>query len=137
MNQHNDDTTALAALRRAMASGIVVLDGAMGTMIQQAGVDETDFHAPGLPADRTLKGCNDVLCLSRPDLIADIHRRYLAAGARIIETNSFNANAISLADYGLSDMAHEISRAAARIAREAVDASGHEAWVAGSIGPVS
>ena len=137
MNQHNDDTTALAALRRAMASGIVVLDGAMGTMIQQAGVDETDFHAPGLPADRTLKGCNDVLCLSRPDLIADIHRRYLAAGARIIETNSFNANAISLADYGLSDMAHEISRAAARIAREAVDASGHEAWVAGSIGPTS
>lgn len=137
MNQHNDDTIAGAALRRAMARGIVVLDGAMGTMIQQAGVDEADFHAPGLPEGQTLKGCNDALCLSRPDLIADIHRQYLAAGARIIETNSFNSNAISLADYGLSHMAREISRAAARIARGAVDASGCEAWVAGSIGPTS
>lgn len=137
MNQHNDDTITGAALRRAMAGGIVVLDGAMGTMIQQSGVGEADFHAPGLPEDRTLKGCNDALCLSRPDLIADIHRQYLEAGARIIETNSFNSNAISLADYGLSRMAREISRAAARIAREAVDASGVEAWVAGSMGPTS
>lgn len=79
---------------------ILVLDGAMGTMIQQYGLTEEDFRGErfrGVPG--MLKGCNDVLCLTRPDVIADIHRKYLEAGADIIETNTFNATRVSMADY--------------------------------------
>lgn len=127
----------ISSLTEALASRIIILDGAMGTMIQRLGLKEDDFHAPELPAENILRGCNDVLCLSRPDLIEMIHREYLAAGSRIISTNSFNANAISLADYGISHLAGAISKAAAMIARRAVDASGETAWVAGSMGPTS
>ena len=96
---------------------ILVLDGAMGTMIQSYNLQEADFRgerfasAPGL-----LKGCNDLLCLTRPDIVADIHRRYLNAGADIIETNSFNAQRISMEDYGMQstdfiyDFAHFIRK---------------------------
>lgn len=124
-------------LRDAMARNIIILDGAMGTMIQRRDLDEADYHCPEVPADRALKGCNDLLCLSRPDVIADIHRQYLEAGTQIIETNSFNSNAISLADYGISHLARTISRAAAEIARKAVDGFDGQAWVAGSMGPTS
>ncbi len=122
---------------------ILVLDGAMGTMIQHYGLQENDFrgerfaHSPGL-----LKGCNDLLCLTRPDVIADIHRRYLEAGADIIETNSFNAQRISMEDYGMQDICREINLEAARIARRLADEytlknPEKPRFVAGSVGPTN
>ncbi len=123
------------ALRR-----VLVLDGAMGTMIQRRGLSEADFRGERFAAHPcNLRGCNDLLCLTRPDVITGIHEAYLAAGSDIIETNTFNANAISLAEYGLADEVEAINRAGARLAREAVErhreATGRQAWVAGSMGP--
>lgn len=121
---------------------ILILDGAFGTMVQDKGLSEKDFRGQQFANHKTnLRGCNDVLCLTSPDSVADIHRQYLDAGADIIETNSFNANAISLADYGLEGYAAEINRAAARIARGQSDAylaaTGRHTYVAGSIGPTN
>ncbi len=120
---------------------ILVLDGAMGTMIQQCGLTEEDFrgerfaHLPGLQ-----KGNNDLLCLSRPEVIASIHNRYLTAGADIIETCSFNAQRISMADYGCEHLCREINLAAATIARQCADAMStpdKPRFVAGSVGPTN
>lgn len=133
----NTETTKTTGLREAMTRRILILDGAMGTMIQRLGLDEQAYHCDDTPSDQTLRGCNDILCLSRPEVIAGIHRQYLEAGANIIETNSFNSNAISLADYGVSHLARRINKAAAEIARQTVDTFGGVAWVAGSIGPTS
>ena len=106
----------------------------MGTMIQRRGLCEKDFRGDRFAFWQVdLKGNNDVLCLTRPDVIEDIHRQYVDAGADIISTNTFNANAISLADYSMQDLAREISREGARIARKVADASGREIMVAGSI----
>ena len=109
-----------------MKERILILDGATGTYLQQHFPEETKAEA---------KGCNDYLCLARPDLIKKMHQDYIAAGADIIETNSFNSNRFSLADYGLQDKVYEINKAAARIAREA--AGGESILVAGSMGPTS
>lgn len=131
------------ALVEEIARRILVLDGAMGTMIQQLGLDEAGFRGSEFASHpRQLKGCNDLLVLTRPDLIEDIHRQYLDAGADIIETDSFNANAFSLADYGLEHEVVRINRAAAAVARRAADAAmaadpSHRRWVAGSMGPTS
>lgn len=115
---------------------VLVLDGAMGTMIQRENLTEEDFRgALDVAADVKLKGCNDILCLTRPDVIRGIHRAYIEAGADIIETNSFNSNAISMAEYGLGDRVAEINRAAARLARAEADAAGRKVFVAGSVGP--
>ena len=120
---------------------ILILDGAMGTMIQRLGLTEEDFRGerftnlPGLQ-----KGNNDLLCLTRPEVIADIHRRYLSVGADIIETCSFNAQRISMSDYGCEHLCREINLAAARIARQCADAMSTEEkprFVAGSIGPTN
>ena len=120
---------------------VLILDGAMGTMIQRLGLTEADFrgerfaHLPGLQ-----KGNNDLLCLSRPDVIADIHRRYLSVGVDIIETCSFNAQRISMADYGCEHLCREINLAAATIARREADAMStpdKPRFVAGSIGPTN
>lgn len=120
---------------------ILILDGAMGTMIQHLGLTEEDFRGerfadlPGLQ-----KGNNDLLCLSRPDVIADIHYRYLQVGVDIIETCSFNAQRISMADYGCEHLCREINLAAARIARQCADAMStpeKPRFVAGSIGPTN
>ena len=122
---------------------ILVLDGAMGTMIQSYGLQEGDFrgerfaHVPGL-----MKGNNDLLCLTRPDVVADIHRRYLEAGADIIETNSFNAQRISMEDYGMQEICREINLEAARIARQLADEytaknPQKRRFVAGSVGPTN
>ena len=121
-------------------SRILVLDGAMGTMIQQYHLTEHDFRGERFkdhPVD--LKGCNDLLTLTRPDIIDNIHRRYLEAGADIIETCTFNAQRISLADYGLQDCVRDINLAACRIAREAANAyaCAKPRRVAGSIGPTN
>lgn len=114
---------------------VLILDGAMGTMIQRAGLCEADFHTPDISPERIMTGCNDLLTLTRPDVIADIHRQYIEAGADIIETCSFNSNAISLEEYGIEEKAGEINRAAARLARNVADNADRPVWVAGSIGP--
>ncbi len=129
-----------AALAAAAAERILVLDGAMGTMIQQLGLEEADFRGARFadwPHD--LKGNNDLLNLVRPDAIREVHEAFLDAGADILETNSFNANRISLADYGMEELAREINRAAAEIARAAADGrrDGRPRWVAGAIGPTN
>lgn len=131
------------SLAEALRRRVVVLDGAMGTMIQRLGLTEADFRGESF-ADWpvALKGCNDLLCLTCPDHIRKIHSDYIAAGADVIETNSFNANAVSMADYGLSDRVREINLAAAAVARSAADEAmsrepGRICWVAGSVGPTS
>lgn len=121
---------------------IIILDGAFGTMLQSLNLTENDFRGTRFASHAAnLRGCNDVLCLTRPHDVASIHRQYLEAGADIIETNSFNANDISLADYALSDYAEEINESAARIARQEADkyfeATGRHAYVAGSVGPTN
>ncbi len=125
-----------------LRSRILVLDGAMGTMIQGLGLSAEDFHGERYASHpSSLEGANDVLALTRPDALKDVHRAYLEAGADIIETNTFNAQAISLADYGLQDDAFEINRASAALAREAADEvaaeTGRPRWVAGSLGPTN
>jgi len=107
------------ALRQAFAERILILDGAMGTMLQRHG----------------LSGNNETFNLSHPDVVRDIHRAYIDAGADIIETNTFSANRISQADYGCSAQAREFAREGARIARSAADAAPRKVWVAGSLGP--
>lgn len=122
---------------------ILILDGGLGTMIQRTHPVEADFRGSRFAEwGCDLKGCNDLLVLTRPDTIANIHREYLDAGADIIETNSFNANAISLADYDLQDYVLEINTAAARLARTVADDwslkhSGVKRYVAGSVGPTN
>jgi 5-methyltetrahydrofolate--homocysteine methyltransferase len=130
----------LAALLRER---IVILDGAMGTMIQTRSLKEADFRGERFrnhPKD--LRGNNDVLCLTRPDVIGEIHTSYLEAGADIIETNSFNAQAISQSDYGLEAHVYDMNVAAATVARRAVDAflakhPRRQCWVAGELGPTN
>ena len=120
---------------------ILVLDGAMGTMIQQYRLREEDFRGARFAGHgQDLKGCNDVLSLTCPYVIRDIHRKYLEAGADIIETNTFNAQRISLGDYGMQDYCRDINLAAVKIARECAEefsSSERPRFVAGSIGPTS
>lgn len=131
-------TTSLASAARER---VLVLDGAMGTMIQTFGLDEARFRGHRFANHpRPLKGCNDVLCLTAPEVIAEIHRAYLDAGADIIETNSFNSTPLSLAEYGLEEHSEEIAEAAARLARITADEwesahPGMKRYVAGSMGP--
>jgi len=130
-------------LEKLVQQRIVILDGAMGTMIQRLGFEEADYRGIEFvehPSD--LKGCNDLLCVTQPDAIQEIHRSYLEAGADIITTNTFNANRISLADYQLEGRVREINLAAARCARRAIgamDACGDNRprFVAGSLGPTN
>jgi 5-methyltetrahydrofolate--homocysteine methyltransferase len=128
------------------AKRILILDGAMGSLIQSLHLTEADFRGERFASHQTnLLGCNDLLCLTKPQAISAIHEDYLAAGADITKTCSFNATAISLADYGLADyglgaLAYEISRAAAALARKAADAFStpdKPRFVAGSIGPTA
>ncbi len=120
---------------------ILVLDGAMGTMIQQHALSEGDFRGERFAAHpRDLRGANDVLVLTQRDLIRAIHSAYLAAGADIIETNTFNATRLGLAEYDLGDAVADINRAAAGLARQAADAAStpeRPRWVAGAIGPTN
>jgi len=120
---------------------LLVLDGAMGTMIQQYQLREEEFRGARFAQhEGDLKGCNDLLSLTAPFIVRDIHHKYLAAGADIIETNTFNAQRISMSDYGMQDYCREINLAAARIARQCADefsSSDHPRYVAGSIGPTS
>lgn len=121
---------------------IAILDGAMGTMIQACGLEEEDFHSPLFPAPKVdLKGDNDCLNLSRPEIIAGIHRKYIDAGADIITSNTFSSNRISQKEYGLQDFAPIMAKEGAKIARKAADEemakTGRKILVAGSVGPTS
>ena len=109
-------------LDKLIKKRIVMLDGAMGTMIQQEKLEEADFrgdHFKNHPKE--LKGNNDLLCLTRPDIIKKIHKSYFDAGSDIVETNTFSATSISMADYNLEDIVPELNLRAAQIAREAAD----------------
>lgn len=133
----------IAALHQAASQRILMLDGATGTMIQRYKLGEKDFRGSRFadwPQD--LAGNNDLLVLTRPDIVRDIHLAYLDAGADIIETNTFNATRVSQSDYGMEDLVGELNREAARIARQAADTVSAQTpdkprWVAGVIGPTS
>ncbi|MGE0115169.1 MAG: methionine synthase [Steroidobacteraceae bacterium] len=135
-------TERIAEFRRLLEQRILTLDGAFGTMVQRHKLDEAAYRGERFkdwPHD--LKGNNDALVLSRPDIVSGIHREYLAAGADILETNSFGANAISQADYGMEALAYEMNVAAAKLARDAADEftarTGRVHLVAGALGPTN
>ena len=133
----------IAALRRAVKTRILVLDGAMGTMIQSYQLDEAGYRGERFKdCSQDLKGNNDLLALTQPRIIGEIHDSFLEAGADILETNTFNATSISQSDYRLSDLAHEINLEAARIARTVADIWTEKTpekprFVAGAIGPTN
>lgn len=130
-------------IQKALQERILIIDGAMGTMIQRHHLSEADYRGERFknwPSD--LKGNNDLLCLTQPAIIEGIHRDYLEAGADIIETNTFNAQKVSLADYQMEALAYEINLAAAKIARKAADDYSAQTpekprFVAGAIGPMN
>ncbi|MBI3791453.1 MAG: homocysteine S-methyltransferase family protein, partial [Gemmatimonadetes bacterium] len=132
-----------AQIGEALRTRILVLDGAMGTMIQRYRLDEAAYRGTRFAAwPRDLRGNNDLLVLTRPSVVRDIHAAYLAAGADVIETNSFSSNAVSMADYGMEGLARELSEASARLAREVADAfearePARPRWVAGVLGPTT
>ncbi|GKW47996.1 methionine synthase [Halomonas sp. NCCP-2165] len=132
----------IATLLDTLTRRILILDGGMGTMLQNASLDESDFRGTRFadwPSD--LKGNNDLLALTCPDLVGRIHREYLEAGAEIVETNTFNSTRLSQADYGMEDLVPELNRESARLARQVCDAvaaeTGVPRYVAGVLGPTS
>jgi 5-methyltetrahydrofolate--homocysteine methyltransferase len=129
-----DNQLRRQALLDALDSRVLVLDGAMGTMLQQRHLTADDFGGPAL------EGCNENLVLTRPDVITDVHRAYYAAGADIVETNSFGSTKIVLAEYQLQDLDHELNFAAAKLARQVAaefSTPGRVRFVAGSMGPTT
>jgi 5-methyltetrahydrofolate--homocysteine methyltransferase len=135
--------SAHGRLREALIERILVFDGAMGTMIQAYRPSESDFRGEQFREHpRDLKGCNDLLSLTKPQMIEEIHRAHLKAGADVLETNTFNANAISMSDYGMESQVYAMNRAAAEIARRVADEYSQKApnrprFVAGSLGPTN
>ena len=132
-----------ASIDALLQQRILVLDGAMGTMIQQRKLDEAAFRGERFKNwKKDQRGHNDLLNLTQPAMIEEIHRQYFEAGADIVETNTFNSQAISLADYGMESLAYEIARAGAECARRAVEqvkitSPGRSCFVAGAIGPTT
>jgi len=130
-------------LRDLLQKRIVIIDGAMGTVLQGHNLDEAAYRGERFKKwHKDVKGLHDLLNVSRPQLVESIHRQYLEAGADILETNTFNAQAISLADYGMEDLAYELSKAGAQAARRAADGvmkeqPGRACFVAGAIGPTT
>ena len=134
-------------IRKELEKRILIIDGAMGTMIQRYQLAEADYRGDRFrdwPSD--IKGNNDLLCLTQPQIIKEIHKQYLEAGADIIETNTFNAQKVSLADYNMQSLAYEINVEAAKCAKQAVNEflaaanfpTGHAGpWVAGALGPLN
>jgi 5-methyltetrahydrofolate--homocysteine methyltransferase len=131
------------ALEKAASERILIIDGAMGTMIQRHKLDEAGYRGERFKDwERDVKGNNDLLVLTQPKIIQDIHEQYLAAGADIIETNTFNAQRISMADYGMEHLSYEINVAAAKLARAAADkytklTPDKPRFVAGAVGPTN
>ncbi|HXW48695.1 MAG TPA: methionine synthase [Xanthobacteraceae bacterium] len=142
MRSVNGISKAEATLRRLTAERILVLDGAMGTMIQALGLDEEGYRGARFDAwNREVRGNNDLLNLSRADAVRAIHLAYLRAGADIVSTNTFSSTRIAQADYGMAEIAYELNAEGARLAREAAriaqDEDGRERFVAGAIGPTN
>ncbi len=130
--------TLKMTLQEAIKEQILILDGAMGTMIQRYKLEEEDYRGDRFKDwHLDIKGNNDILVLTKPDIIEAIHTEYINAGSNIIETNTFNANTISMADYEMEEFCYEMNVEAAKIAKRAVDKSGKLAFVAGAIGPMS
>jgi 5-methyltetrahydrofolate--homocysteine methyltransferase len=137
-----DRTERIARFHQALAERIVIIDGAMGTMIQSYGLDEAAYRGTDFrDHPKALEGCNDLLCLTKPEVVEEIHARYLDAGAEILETNTFNATRFNLGEYGLEHLAFPINEAAAALARRAADEhfrrTGEVRWVAGGLGPTN
>ncbi|MGR4885004.1 homocysteine S-methyltransferase family protein, partial [Streptomyces sp. LARHCF249] len=123
--------TRADALREALATRVVVADGAMGTMLQAQDPSMEDFQQ--------LEGCNEVLNVTRPDIVRTVHEAYFAVGVDCVETNTFGTNLAALAEYDIAERNFELSEAGARIAREVADeftaSTGQQRWVLGSMGP--
>ena len=136
-------STRIHELGRLLKERIVIIDGAMGTMVQQHKLDEAAYRGERFNNwHKDVKGLHDLLNLTQPDVIEEIHREYLEAGADIIETNTFNAQAISLGDYGMESLAYDVAKAGAECGRRAADRvmaeqPGRVCWVAGAIGPTT
>jgi 5-methyltetrahydrofolate--homocysteine methyltransferase len=139
INMSKNHSATEIALRKLLSERIAILDGAMGTMIQRYKLEEPDYRGEQFadhPSD--LKGNNDLLVLTRPEVIREIHAKYVAAGSDIIETNTFNGTSISQGEYGLQSAVRDINLAAARLAREAADdCKDRRVYVAGAIGPLN
>ncbi len=126
------------AFRDALRERILLIDGAIGTMIQREKLDEAGYRGELLREHgKPIQGLGDVLCLTRPELVSRVHQGYLEVGAEALTTNTFTATSVSLADYGLRHLAYEINRAGASLAREAADRAGREVFVLGSMGPTN
>jgi 5-methyltetrahydrofolate--homocysteine methyltransferase len=135
-------SNVLEELEALLKQRIVIIDGAMGTMVQQYKFDESDYRGTEFKDwHKDVKGNNDLLCLTKPDAIEEIHHKYFLAGADIVETNTFNAQAISLADYGMEHLATRINVEAAKVAlkaaAKATAATGSKKYVAGAVGPTN
>jgi 5-methyltetrahydrofolate--homocysteine methyltransferase len=128
----------MSSIQQELQKRILIIDGAMGTMIQRHKLSEADYRGERFkdwPSD--VKGNNDLLNITQPQIITGIHKEYLDAGADIIETNTFSSTVIAMADYDMQSLAYELNVAAAKCAKEAVKQSGKQAWVAGAIGPLN
>jgi 5-methyltetrahydrofolate--homocysteine methyltransferase len=128
----------MKTIQDCLKERILIIDGAMGTMIQRYKLSEADYRGERFkdwPSD--VKGNNDLLNITQPQIITAIHKEYLDAGADIIETNTFSSTVIAMADYGMESLAYELNVAAAKCAKEAIKQSGKQAWVAGAIGPLN
>lgn len=128
----------MSSIKKALQERILIIDGAMGTMIQRHKLQEADYRGERFKNWHTdVKGNNDLLSITQPDIIIGIHKQYLEAGADIIETNTFSSTSIAQADYDMQSLAYEMNVASAKCAREAIKQNGKTAWVAGAIGPLN
>ena len=128
----------MSNIRDLLEKRILIIHGAMGTMIQRYKLQEEDYRGERFKNwHKDVKGNNDLLCLTQPHIITEIHKQYLDAGADIIETNTFSSTAIAMADYEMQSLAYELNVAAAACAKEAIKQSGKKAFVAGAIGPLN
>ncbi len=128
----------MADIKDELKKRILIIDGAMGTMIQRYKLEEADYRGERFkdwPKD--VKGNNDLLSITKPEVISAIHKQYLDAGADIIETNTFSSTSIAQADYDMQSLAYELNVASVKCAKDAIVASGKTAWVAGAIGPLN
>src|SRR6476619_481558 len=125
-------------IRKELKKRILIIDGAMGTMIQRHKLQEADYRGERFKDWHTdVKGNNDLLSITQPEIIIGIHKEYLEAGADIIETNTFSSTSIAQADYDMQSLAYELNVASAQCAKEAIKQNGKTAWVAGAIGPLN
>ncbi len=125
-------------IQESLKERILIIDGAMGTMIQRHKLEEADYRGDRFKDWHTdVKGNNDLLSITQPDIIIGIHKQYLEAGADILETNTFSSTSIAQADYDMQSLAYELNVASAKCAKEAIQQSGKVAWVAGAIGPLN